>query len=130
MPAEVNTLVVGGGQAGLAVSYWLGRAGVEHQVLERRASLGGGWQDRWDAFCLNTPNLSLTLPGMPYAGPDPDAFMLRDDVVDYFRQYARTIGAPVRTGTDVTRIASANGGAFDVETVSLLHILTLPTKRV
>lgn len=116
MPAEVNTLVVGGGQAGLAVSYWLGRAGVEHQVLERRASLGGGWQDRWDAFCLNTPNLSLMLPGMPYAGPDPDAFMPRDDVVDYFRQYARTIGAPVRTDTDVTRIAPADGGAFDVET--------------
>ncbi len=116
IPAEVNTLVVGGGQAGLAMSYWLGRAGVEHQVLERRASLGGGWQDRWDAFCLNTPNLSLALPGMPYAGPDPDAFMPRDDVVDYFRQYARTIGAPVRTDTDVTRIAAADGGAFDVET--------------
>ncbi|GAC1373933.1 MAG: NAD(P)/FAD-dependent oxidoreductase [Pseudarthrobacter sp.] len=116
VPAEVNTLVVGGGQAGLAMSYWLGTAGVEHQVLERRSTLGGGWQDRWDAFCLNTPNFSLMLPGMPYTGPDPDAFMPRDDVVDHFRQYARTIGAPVRTGTDVTRIGTADGGGFDVET--------------
>ena len=116
MDAEVDTLVVGGGQAGLAMSYWLGRAGVAHQVLERRAALGGAWQDRWDGFCLNTPNFSLSLPGMPYSGEDPDAFMPRDAVVDYFRHYAEAIGAPVRTGTDVTRIAPAHGGAFDVET--------------
>ena len=83
MDAEVDTLVVGGGQAGLAMSYWLGRAGVAHQVLDRRAALGGAWQDRW---------------------------------VDYFRHYAEAIGAPVRTGTDVTRIAPADGGTFDVET--------------
>lgn len=56
--AEVDTLVVGAGQAGLATSYWLGRAGVEHRLLERRPALGGAWQDRWDAFVLNTPNFS------------------------------------------------------------------------
>ena len=69
----------GAGQAGLATSYWLSRAGVEHQLLERRETLGGAWQDRWDAFCLNTPNFSLALPGMPYDGPAPEAFMLRND---------------------------------------------------
>lgn len=116
MDAEVDTLVVGGGQAGLAMSYCLDRAGVAHQVLERRDSLGGAWQDRWDGFYLNTPNFSLSLPGMPYSGPDPDAFMPRDAVVEYFRHYAKAIGAAVRTGTDVTRIAAADGGAFDVET--------------
>ncbi|WP_284981189.1 NAD(P)/FAD-dependent oxidoreductase [Arthrobacter sp. efr-133-TYG-118] len=114
-PLEIDTLVVGGGQAGLATSHFLSRAGVEHLVLERRAALGGAWQDRWDAFVLNTPNFSLELPGMPYTGPEPEAFMARDDAVDYFRDYARRIGAPVRTGTDVTRISTSDGG-FSVET--------------
>ncbi|UKA59815.1 flavin-containing monooxygenase [Arthrobacter sp. FW306-2-2C-D06B] len=114
-PLEIDTLVVGGGQAGLATSYFLSRAGVEHLVLERRAALGGAWQDRWDAFVLNTPNFSLDLPGMPYTGPEPEAFMARDDAVNYFRDYARRIDAPVRTGTDVTRISTSDGG-FSVET--------------
>ena len=81
LPGEVDTLVVGAGQAGLALSYWLGQTGVEHQLLERREGLGGAWQDRWDAFCLNTPNFSLTLPGMPYAGPEPEAFMPRNELI-------------------------------------------------
>jgi putative flavoprotein involved in K+ transport len=116
MGPMLDTLVVGAGQAGLATSYWLGQAGVEHQLLERRPALGGAWQDRWDAFCLNTPNFSLTLPGKPYDGPAPDAFMPRDDLIEYFRRYAETIGAPVRTGTDVSRIAPAADGGFNVET--------------
>ncbi|MGO4858503.1 flavin-containing monooxygenase [Arthrobacter sp. 2MCAF14] len=114
-PLEIDTLVVGGGQAGLATSYFLSRAGVEHFVLERRAALGGAWQDRWDAFVLNTPNFSLDLPGMPYVGPEPEAFMARDNAVHYFRNYARRIDAPVRTGTEVTRISTSDGG-FSVET--------------
>ncbi|CAN7248815.1 NAD(P)/FAD-dependent oxidoreductase [Arthrobacter sp. LjRoot78] len=112
----LDTLVIGAGQAGLATSYSLGRTGVEHLLLERRAALGGAWQDRWDAFCLNTPNFSLALPGGSYDGPAPEAFMPRADVVEYMRQYAATIGAPVRTGTDVTRIAPAEHGGFSVET--------------
>lgn len=111
----LDTLVVGAGQAGLATSYWLSQTGVEHQLLERRPALGGAWQDRWDAFVLNTPNFSLALPGGPYDGPVPEAFMPRADVVDYMRHYAETIGAPVRTATDVTRIAPADGG-FSVDT--------------
>ncbi|KQR80028.1 FAD-dependent oxidoreductase [Arthrobacter sp. Leaf337] len=116
MGPMLDTLVIGAGQAGLATSYWLGRTGVEHLLLERRAALGGAWQDRWDAFCLNTPNFSLALPGGSYDGPAPEAFMPRADVVEYMRQYAATIGAPVRTGTDVTRIAPAEHGGFSVET--------------
>ncbi|MBB6404202.1 NAD(P)/FAD-dependent oxidoreductase [Arthrobacter sp. AZCC_0090] len=112
---KVDTLIVGGGQAGLATSYFLSRAGVGHYVLERRAALGGAWQDRWDAFVMNTPNFSLDLPGMPYAGAEPGAFMARDDVVDYFRDYAQRIEAPVRTDMDVTRISTSDGG-FSVET--------------
>lgn len=112
---RIDTLIVGGGQAGLAMSYWLGQADVEHVALDRRAELGGSWQDRWDGFYLNTPNFVINPPGMPYNGPDPEAFMPRSDIVELFRRYARLIGAPVRSGTDVTRIAPANGG-FMVET--------------
>ncbi|HKU32105.1 MAG TPA: NAD(P)/FAD-dependent oxidoreductase [Arthrobacter sp.] len=114
-PLDIDTVVVGGGQAGLAASYFLSRAGVGHVIFDKRAALGGAWQDRWDAFVLNTPNLALNMPGLPYSGTEPDAFMARDDVVDYFREYARRIDAPVRTGTDVTRVSASDGG-FNVET--------------
>lgn len=112
---EVDTVIIGAGQAGLAASYWLNREGIEHVLFERRHTLGGGWQDRWDSFCLNTPNLGITLPGMPYTGPDPEGFMLREDVVDYLRRYAASVSAPVQTDTDVTRVSATDGG-FGVET--------------
>ncbi|WP_024365333.1 flavin-containing monooxygenase [Arthrobacter sp. TB 26] len=107
---EVDTLVIGAGQAGLATSYWLSRHGVEHQLLERRPELGGAWQDRWDSFYLNTPNFSFLLPGLTYDGPEPDAFLPRDEVIGLFRNYAARIAAPVLLGTEVTRVSAANGG--------------------
>ena len=81
----VDTLVIGAGQAGLATSYWLTKAGVEHVVLERRDRLGGGWLDRWDSLCLVAPNFTILLPGKPYDGTDPDGFMPRDEVVNYLK---------------------------------------------
>ena len=105
----VHTLVIGGGQAGLATSYWLQRAGIEHLVLERRRELGGSWHDRWDSFHLVAPNFTLLLPGMPYEGPDPDAFMPRAGVVDYIQKYAATVAPPLRLGIGVNRLRIANG---------------------
>ncbi len=105
----VDTLVIGGGQAGLATSYWLTKAGVDHLVLERRNQLGGSWQDRWDSLTLVAPNFHLRLPGMEYDGPDPDGFMARDDVVKYVQEYAGSFDAPVRLGTSVRRLASSVG---------------------
>ncbi|WP_364308210.1 NAD(P)-binding protein [Paenarthrobacter nitroguajacolicus] len=58
-------MIIGAGQAGLATSYWLTQAGIDHQLLERRDSLGGGYQDRWDGFFMNTPNFTLDLPACP-----------------------------------------------------------------
>jgi putative flavoprotein involved in K+ transport len=107
---HVDTLVIGAGQAGLATSHWLKQARVEHLLLERRDRLGGSWHDRWDSFCLVAPNFTLRLPGMPYAGPEPDAFMARDGVVKYVQDYAASFGAPVRLGTGVQRLTAANGG--------------------
>ncbi|MDI3213235.1 NAD(P)/FAD-dependent oxidoreductase [Arthrobacter sp. AL12] len=107
---EVDTLVIGAGQAGLATSYWLSRHGVEHQLLERRDALGGAWQERWDSFYLNTPNFSFLLPELTYDGPEPDAFLPRDEVIDLLRDYAARIKPPVLLGTEVTRISAATGG--------------------
>ncbi|HEU0195072.1 MAG TPA: NAD(P)/FAD-dependent oxidoreductase [Streptosporangiaceae bacterium] len=106
----VDTLVIGAGQAGLATSYWLSKAGVEHLVVDRRDRLGGGWQDRWDSFCLVAPNFTILLPGMSYDGPDPDGFMTRAEIEKYVAEYAARIEAPVRLGTAVSRLTSSNGG--------------------
>jgi putative flavoprotein involved in K+ transport len=114
-PQRVNTLVIGAGQAGLATSCWLRQHGVEHLLLERRNALGGAWQDRWDSFHLNTPNFFCRLPELTYDGPEPDAFIPRDAVIDMFRDYAQRIAAPVQLGTEATRITRADGG-FTVET--------------
>jgi putative flavoprotein involved in K+ transport len=111
-----DTVIIGAGQAGLATSYWLTQRGVEHQLLERRDTLGGAFQDRWDSFYMNTPNLSLDLPGMPYDGDDRDAFISRDAMVNLFRRYAEVISAPVHTGVDVTGLSAAPEGGFFVET--------------
>jgi putative flavoprotein involved in K+ transport len=114
-PREVDTLVIGAGQAGLAMSYWLTHHSVEHVLLERRATLGGAWLDRWDSFYLNTPNFALSLPGQPYEGQDPDGFLPRDAAVEFFRNYAARIAAPVQLETEVTRVAR-DGARFTVET--------------
>ncbi|MEZ0240085.1 MAG: NAD(P)-binding domain-containing protein [Chloroflexota bacterium] len=107
----VETVVVGAGQAGLIVSSLLKQAGQEHLVLDRRSTLGGGWQDRWDGFQLVSPNWTTSIAGFPYRGQDPDGYMPRDDIIDHFRAYAASIGAPIELDTDVTRLTDIDGGA-------------------
>ena len=117
-PEAIETVVIGAGQAGLIMSWHLSRAGREHVVLDRRATLGGGWQDRWDAFQLVSPSWTTGLPGFPYEGPDPDGYMPRDEVIARIAGYAAAIAAPVRLGTTVTRLAGedAGGHRFRLET--------------
>lgn len=98
---HVQVAVVGGGQAGLAAAHELTALGLEPVVLER-GRVGQTWRDRWDSFCLVTPNWSLRLPGHPYDGPDPDEFLPRDGIVDYLERY--TQGLEVREGVDVERV--------------------------
>jgi putative flavoprotein involved in K+ transport len=108
-------VVVGAGQAGLAVSRELTDAGVPHVVLEK-GRVGQTWRGRWDSFCLVTPNWSVQLPGQAYDGSDPDAFMLRDEVVAYLERYAS--GAPVEEGVEVTLVEPRAGGGLRLETSS------------
>jgi putative flavoprotein involved in K+ transport len=103
MTTAVNTLIVGGGQAGLAVSHYLKRRSRDHIVLEQADRPGNAWRNhRWDSFTLNTPRWQSRLPGVLYAEDDPDGFMSRDEVVMYFEELARHL--PVRYRTRVNGI--------------------------
>jgi cation diffusion facilitator CzcD-associated flavoprotein CzcO len=109
MTDRTDTVVVGGGQAGLAASRELTEAGVPHVVLER-GRVGQTWRERWDSFCLVTPNWGCQLPGHHYDGDDPDGFMPRDEIVGYLERYAASFGAPVREGVDVTALRRSGDG--------------------
>lgn len=111
----VTTIVIGAGQAGLAMSRELSGRGVDHLVLERGA-VGQAWRaDRWDSLRLLTPNWANGLPGAPYRGPDPDGYMPVSALVTRFDDYARQIGAPVQGDTVVSRVSSVDGG-YHLET--------------
>lgn len=112
---RVDTLVVGGGQAGLAVSHELSRHGVEHVVLDR-GRIGQSWRVRWESFCLVTPNWSVQLPGASYDGDDPEGFMPRDEIVAFLEGYASRSNAPIREGVDVRSLEAASGGGFVART--------------
>ena len=112
---RTNTLIVGGGQAGLAMSRCLLDRGVEHVVLER-GRIGERWRsERWDSLRLLTPNWQSRLPGWSYRGADPDGFMTRDEVIEFLEEYAGSFAAPVETGVRVTRV-EREGTGFRVET--------------
>jgi putative flavoprotein involved in K+ transport len=109
-PAHVPIAVVGGGQAGLAMSWCLRRRGVAHVVLERD-TIAHEWSDaRWDSFCLVTPNWQCQLPGRPYRGDDPDGFMVRDEIVAYVRGYAASFDPPVLEHTPVEQLSCGPDG--------------------
>lgn len=116
MSREVAVAIVGGGQAGLALSRLLGERGVEHVVFERE-SMVHEWRDRrWDSFTLVTPNFQCRLPGYAYDLGDPDGFMGRDEVYTWLRGYAATFDPPIREGVAVTRLGPHALGGFLVTT--------------
>ena len=113
----VETLIIGGGQAGLAMSEQLSERGLSHLVLERHRIAERWRSERWDGLHANGPAWHDRLSGLPIAGVDPDGFATRDQMVDYLVAYAERIAAPIRLGVAVTslqRIASGDG--FRAET--------------
>jgi putative flavoprotein involved in K+ transport len=112
---KAPVVVVGAGPAGLAASHELQRAGIDHIVLER-GRVGQSWRDRWESFCLVTPNWYVQLPGGEYTGEDPDGFMCRDEVVAHLERYARGFGAPILDSTGVTALRPGPGGGFVLDT--------------
>lgn len=111
MTEKVDVAIVGAGQAGLATSWHLKQAGVDHVVLEA-GRVAETWRTRrWDSFCLVTPNWSVKLPGGEYAGPDPDGYMSLAELVAHFQGWADSFRAPVRGHCAVSAL-EADGDGF------------------
>ncbi|MBN9222619.1 MAG: NAD(P)-binding domain-containing protein [Mesorhizobium sp.] len=114
---EVDTLVVGGGQAGVAMSEHLSKCGVPHLVLER-GRIAERWRSqRWDSLVANGPAWHDRFPGMEFPVTGPDGFPSKEEVADYFAAYAKQINAPIRCGVEV-KCVERNAGrpGFRVET--------------
>lgn len=107
---RTTTIVIGGGQAGLAMSRCLSERGIEHSVLER-GKLAQRWRSHsWDSLHLLTPNWMTRLPGFQYDGNDPDGFMSIPQLITFFERYASSSSAPIVTGTAVQSVERAGNG--------------------
>ena len=107
---QTSVVVVGGGQAGLSIAHALQKRGVRPLVFEKHR-IGYAWdQQRWDSFCLVTPNWQCRLPDFPYDGPDPDGFMVKSEIVSYLQRFAAFVGADLREGVTVDRLVHDGPG--------------------
>jgi putative flavoprotein involved in K+ transport len=116
MPIErIDTLVIGGGQAGLVMSYRLKQRGIAHLVLER-ARIGERWRsERWDGLKFQFPNWSVRLPDFAFPHSEPDAFATSGDIVKFIEAFAEFVAPPIRCGVEVTRLKRGEAG-FIAET--------------
>ena len=112
---RTDVIVIGGGQAGLAMSRHLGDRGIDHAVLERGRVAERWRSERWDSLHLLTPRWQSRLPGWSYLGPDPDGYMTRTEVTRYLEDYSRSFSAPVHTGIAVEAVERDELG-FRIET--------------
>jgi len=113
-PEEHDVLIVGGGQAGLSLSYYLKERDIEHLVLEKH-ELTHTWRtQRWDSFCLVTPNWQCQLPGHPYRGEDPHGFMKKNEIIGYLQGFVEALRPPAREGEAVQHVGSHPEGGFHV----------------
>jgi putative flavoprotein involved in K+ transport len=114
---EFETVIIGGGQAGLSVSYQLKREGRDHIVLEQAAEAADAWRNhRWDSFTLNTPNWQSQLQGAGMPG-NPDGFLQRDELVSYFENYIQQNRLPIWYGARVCTVKAAGDG-YTVKTTA------------
>jgi putative flavoprotein involved in K+ transport len=102
--AKFDVAVVGAGQAGLAIGYYLARQGRRFVILDRADSIGAAWRSRWDSLVLFTPRRYDSLPGVPFQG-DPDGYPTRDEVVAYLEHYAQTFALPVQLDSAVNSLS-------------------------
>jgi putative flavoprotein involved in K+ transport len=107
----IDTVVIGGGQAGLSMGYHLARKGVQFTILEAHKRIGDSWRQRWDSLRLFSPARFDGLNGMPFPG-DAYAFPTKDQMADYLEAYAARFSLPVRTGVRVERVSPAGDGWF------------------
>ncbi|MDB5820565.1 MAG: putative flavoprotein involved in transport [Rhizobacter sp.] len=115
-----SVVIVGGGQAGLSLSYYLQQQGIDHLVIEKRSSMHSWKTQRWDTFCLVTPNWQCKLPGWDYGGAfggtDPHGFMVKEEIGRYLDGFRRHVNAPIIEGVSVSRVSQREQGGFLVAT--------------
>ena len=109
--ADHDLVVLGAGQAGLAISRELARRDLEHVVLER-GRVGESWRGRWESFCLVTPNWTMQLPDQPYDGENPDAFDARDEIVGFSSDMQRGSKSRCRKAWMSARFTGVSQRAF------------------
>jgi putative flavoprotein involved in K+ transport len=106
--SSFEVVVIGAGQAGLAIGFFLGREGRQFVILDAAESIGAAWRTRWESLTLFTPRRYSGLPGLPFPG-DPEGYPTRDQVVAYLEQYAQTFDLPIELNTRVRRLGSEDG---------------------
>ena len=115
-PNGSSVIIIGGGQAGLSASRCLMEKGINDHVIFEKNRIAHSWrEERWDSFCLVTPNHQCRLPGHHYEGDDPEGFMVKDQIVNYIERYAESFNPPVREGVTVTSVTKKDG-YFQVKT--------------
>jgi putative flavoprotein involved in K+ transport len=116
-PVHHHVIIVGGGQAGLSLSWHMTKEGIDHVVLERRVAFHAWKNQRWDSFCLVTPNWQCDLPGYHYPGNDPNGFMVKDEIIRFVEDFRAQFNPPILEGVEVTQL-SKHGDGFALETSS------------
>jgi putative flavoprotein involved in K+ transport len=101
----LDVAVIGAGQAGLTIGYFLAQQGRQFVILERAGSIGAAWRERWDSLTLFTPRRYNSLPGQPFPG-DPDGYPNRDEVISYLESYAKAFDLPVELNSPVLRLTA------------------------
>lgn len=109
-------VIIGAGQAGLSLSCLLSERGIEHLVLEKHDPVHAWRDQRWDSFCLVTPNWQCTLPGFSYAGDDPHGFMKKAEIVTWLEGFVRHVNPPLLDHVTVRRVAPRPQGGYDILT--------------
>ena len=110
-----EVVVIGAGQAGLAMGYFLSRQERHFLILDRAESVGSAWHERWDSLTLFTPRRYDSLPGLDFPG-DPDGYPNKDEVIAYLEEYARRFELPISPNTNVRRLGPGDPGGFILET--------------
>lgn len=107
--SHYSVIIVGGGQAGLSLSHCLQQRGVDHLVIEKRSLVHSWRTQRWDSFCLVTPNWQCQLPGWGYLGDDPHGFMVKEQINEWLAGFVAHVKAPAIEGVTVERVTRVTG---------------------
>jgi putative flavoprotein involved in K+ transport len=111
---DVEVAVIGGGQAALAIGFFLRRQGRQSVILERAAQIAPAWRERWESLTLFTPRRYSALPELPFPG-DPDGYATRDEVIAYLERYADTFQLPIELNSEVKKVERGDDGRFRLE---------------